>query len=151
MTTNTRRFINAAIVLQVLWISGAALAADLTIEVKDIRSKEGKLQVAVFDQEAAYDKSDISQSYATLTLPINAENSTFTLHEAPEGRYAVSLFHDENADDKLETGLTGIPKEGYGTSNAANKYDQPSFASASSQLENDDVRLTIQMHYMVNK
>jgi len=33
------------------------------------------------------------------------------------GKYAVALFHDENANKRLDQGFLGIPTEGYGFSN----------------------------------
>ena len=35
----------------------------------------------------------------------------------PRGIYAVSVFHDENMNGKLDKNHLGAPKEGYGTSN----------------------------------
>jgi uncharacterized protein (DUF2141 family) len=34
-------------------------------------------------------------------------------------RYAVSVFHDENSNGKLDRNLLGIPREGVGASNNA--------------------------------
>jgi uncharacterized protein (DUF2141 family) len=39
--------------------------------------------------------------------------------ELLEGEYAISLYHDVNGNNKLDTGLYGIPVEGYGFSNHA--------------------------------
>jgi uncharacterized protein (DUF2141 family) len=33
--------------------------------------------------------------------------------------YAVSVFHDENSNGKLDTNFMGIPREGVGASNGA--------------------------------
>ena len=48
------------------------------------------------------------------------------------GRYAVSVMHDEDADGELDTGLFGIPEEGWGVSNdaPAGAFGPPSFESA---------------------
>ena len=35
----------------------------------------------------------------------------------PPGTYAVGVLHDENRNGRIDTGLFGIPTEGYGVSN----------------------------------
>jgi uncharacterized protein (DUF2141 family) len=41
--------------------------------------------------------------------------------DVPEGTYAVNVFHDENSNERLDKGLFGIPKEGFGFSNDAGR------------------------------
>ncbi|MDR1437149.1 MAG: DUF2141 domain-containing protein, partial [Candidatus Symbiothrix sp.] len=49
--------------------------------------------------------------------------------------YAVSIFHDENDNGKLDTGVFGIPKERTGNSNnARGSYGPPKF---------DDCKFTV--------
>jgi len=45
--------------------------------------------------------------------------------------YAVSVFHDENYNGKLDTNLLGIPREGVGASNdARGNFRPPKFGAA---------------------
>ena len=37
--------------------------------------------------------------------------------DLPAGVYAVSVFHDENMNQKLDKNFVGVPKEEYGASN----------------------------------
>lgn len=47
------------------------------------------------------------------------------------GTYAISVFHDEDSDGEIDTGLFGIPREGWGTSrNARASMGPPSWADA---------------------
>jgi len=41
------------------------------------------------------------------------------------GRYAVSVFHDENSNGKMDTNFIGIPREGVGASNNAKGHLGP--------------------------
>jgi uncharacterized protein (DUF2141 family) len=43
----------------------------------------------------------------------------------PQGTYAVSVFHDENMNGKLDKNFVGAPKEGYGASNNPKKRMGP--------------------------
>lgn len=127
-----------------------SFAGDLTIEIKDIRSNLGKLQIAVFDQAEAFKNSDINNLYAAFTLPINDKESSITLHNLPKGDYAVTLFHDENNNNDIEMSSMGIPQEGYGTSNAKGKYDDLSFSEATITIEEKNETTEINMFYLTN-
>ena len=59
---------------------------------------------------------------------------TYTF-ELPQGRYAIGVFHDANRNNRLDTGLFGIPKEQFGFSNGASgRFGPPSFADAGFEL-----------------
>lgn len=91
--------------------------AELSVLFDNIRSKDGKLHVFVYNYENQYpynpyrnfeiDKSVVSD-FGTLriTLPEN-----FDL-----GKYAVSILDDENENEDLDR-FMGLPIEGYGFSN----------------------------------
>jgi uncharacterized protein (DUF2141 family) len=52
-----------------------------------------------------------------------------------DGVYAVSMFHDENMNQKLDKNLVGLPKEGYGASNnLRKKMGPPTFEETRFQL-----------------
>jgi uncharacterized protein (DUF2141 family) len=54
------------------------------------------------------------------------------------GIYAVSIFHDENNSDKLETGFMGIPKEDVACSNnAKGKMGPPKYVDAKFRITKD--------------
>jgi uncharacterized protein (DUF2141 family) len=52
-------------------------------------------------------------------------------NDIPPGVYAVAVFHDENANGKLDKNFLGIPREGYGASNNVRpKMSAPAFKDA---------------------
>ena len=68
--------------------------------------------------------------------------------EVPPGTYAMAVVHDENMNGKLDTGLLGIPTEGYGFSNDAKAlFSAPSFADASFRYDGGSIDLTMSLHY----
>ncbi len=148
MSVLTQQIIKPLLGSVLLLSSLSVFAADLTIDIEEVRGTKGKLHVAVFDKAAAYKKPDYDQAYATFTLAINPKSNRLTLHDLPKGHYAISLFHDENDNNKMETALTGMPKEGYGTSNATDKYDELSFAKARVKLGDKDKTVNVTVHYM---
>jgi uncharacterized protein (DUF2141 family) len=89
----------------------------LTVEVISLRSAKGQVVYSLFaGPEGFPDKGE--KAIASGTCPI-AEDKTarFGLPKLAPGVYAVTLFHDENGNGKLDTKTFGIPKEGFGFSN----------------------------------
>jgi uncharacterized protein (DUF2141 family) len=66
----------------------------------------------------------------------------------PAGRYAISLFHDENGNGRLDKALM-IPSEGYGFSrDAPVVMGPPSFAEAAFVVEGGEQHQAIRMRYI---
>jgi len=67
---------------------------------------------------------------------------------AAPGFYAVSVFHDENMNQKLDKNFVGVPKEGYGASNnPKKKMGPPSFEETKFQLSGMEQSLEIKLMY----
>lgn len=64
------------------------------------------------------------------------------------GTYAVALYHDENANRKLDRNWIGMPKEGYGFSNdAKGRMGPPSHQAAAFTVTDDDTTIDVKMRY----
>ena len=65
------------------------------------------------------------------------------------GIYAVSVFHDENSNGKLDTSFLGIPREGVGASNGARGHlGPPKFDAAAFQFSGGRLNLEIAIKYL---
>ena len=86
----------------------------LTVNVTDLRNGNGDLLVGVYTTADGF-PSDPVKSVGWKVLQANGNRvATFDL---PPGSYAAGVLHDENRNAKMDTGLFGIPKEGYGVTN----------------------------------
>lgn len=104
---------------------------DLTIEVKGIENNKGKIYIAIYDSEASFLKNAKG-----IIADINDKKSTGIFKGLKKGTYAVSLFHDENDNKKMDTKIFGIPKEPYGFSNDATGFmGPPKFEDAKFTIE----------------
>jgi uncharacterized protein (DUF2141 family) len=66
----------------------------------------------------------------------------------PQGVYAVSLFHDENRNGKLDSGVMRIPKEGYGFSNnPAKRFGPPKYEETTFVLSQPQYTTEIKLVY----
>jgi uncharacterized protein (DUF2141 family) len=137
------------------WLSLSALAqaqlaqADrIHVEISGLRSDKGQVLCALFssatdfpkktDKAVAQAKSDISNGHAVCEFAGIAS-----------GTYAVSVFHDENSNGKLDTNIMGIPREGVGASNnARGHFGPPKFAAAAFQFSGGRIDLKITINYL---
>lgn len=107
-----------AIALFLAAFSASSLAAadstpSLDVPVSTVRSSRGHVFVALYDQPnwlkpgrfLAYRK--VSARQGTVVARFGAVR---------QGRYSVAVFHDENANGRIDKNLIGLPAEGFGFS-----------------------------------
>ncbi len=106
-------------------------AADLTVEIRGIRSGAGSVFLAVHGprSKATFPSGDaVASAHRELA---GAGTLRFVIRDLAPGRYALTAFHDENGNGDLDTGLFGIPTEGYGFGNDAKAtFGPPDFDAA---------------------
>lgn len=91
----------------------AEAAATLTLNL-DCRSPEGRVMIAVYDSQGAYDGegAPVRRIAAEPGQPVRLEG-------LKPGRYAVKSFHDLNGNGKMDANPFGMPTEPYAFSNNA--------------------------------
>ena len=83
-------------------------------------------------------KSPISNGHAVCEFP-----------GVKEGTYAVSVFHDENSNGKLDAKFMGMPREGVGASNnAKGHFGPPKFDAAAFRFSGGRMELKITITYL---
>ena len=107
----------------------------LVIEISGLRNNKGHVLIALFNQANGFpDQSD--KAFRKLRIPANAGTIKASFDDLPPGSYAFGVVHDENDNQKLDTGLFGIPKEGFVFSrNAMGTMGPPSFDNAAIKIE----------------
>jgi uncharacterized protein (DUF2141 family) len=79
--------------------------------------------------------NDASKAIQVQSADIDPQTSSaqIVFTNVPEGVYAVSVFHDENMNQRLDKNFMGVPKEGYVASNNPKKrWDRPTSAKRNS-------------------
>lgn len=99
------------------------LKGDIQIKITDLPSSKGKVMLAVYNSEKNFEQTGIF--YKNAKLEIVKKTASFTFKDLPFGEYAIKLYHDENSNGLLDTGLFGIPTEGYAFSNNASGFMGP--------------------------
>jgi len=114
----------------------------ITVNISNIDSVKGNLIIGLYDSESNFLKKNISG----ILKKITAHTATVTFNNIKAGPYAISLFHDENENKKLDTYLFGIPKEDYGCSNnARGRMGPPKWKDAVFMVNNEDVTQNIKL------
>ena len=89
---------------------------DLILEVSGARSANGTVVATLFDSEDSFLRTPANEKRA----PVSTDGTaTVIFDDLAPGDYAISIFHDADADGELDTGLFGIPSEDVGFSNNA--------------------------------
>lgn len=96
---------------------------DLTIEISGMETDKGKVFIALFSSKETFLKS--GKATKGTNASVKNKKATAYFKGLKKGEYAVSLFHDENDNNKMDTRIFGIPKEPYGFSNNAKGFMGP--------------------------
>jgi len=124
-------------------------SATLTVHVIGARNTKGKIRAALFRGAEGF-PNDASKAIHTQAADIDTQTSSaqVVFTDLPPGFYAVSVFHDENMNQKLDKNFVGVPKEGYGASNnPKKKMGPPSFEETKFQLSGMEQSLEIKLMY----
>lgn len=124
-----------------------ASCADLTITIKNVRSAAGMLLVAVYDSDDSF--LNLEHARAQMKSKATKGEVVFTVHDLAAGKYAVTAYHDENNNGKLDRNWLHIPTEGYGFSNdARGTAGPPKFTQAAFGLQSDsDKSISLSLQY----
>lgn len=135
--------------------------ADLVINVEHITSKEGKVLLFVHDNASEYHADDDTtdedfNAFHWIAMTPSAETMTAVFHDLPEGRYAISSYHDEDGDGGLDRHYWPfvflMPSEAYGVGNNAYAYfSKASFDDACIELKAPVTEVNVRLSHHLRK
>jgi uncharacterized protein (DUF2141 family) len=131
--------------LTLLWAVSAAAAEPgrIVVTIVGFGSDDGQAMVALFDDTGRF---PMDGELVGVTAAITGGQATVTFEDVAAGIYAVSVFHDENGNGKLDTRFMGIPKEPIGVSNdAKGRFGPPRFEDARVEVGQGTLELTINL------
>lgn len=107
---------------------------NITVNISGLDSNKGKVLIALYNEKGQFLKKGFRGGMTQIT----DKKISYVFEEIPKGEYAVSFFHDENDNNKMDTNFFGIPKEDYGCSNNATGFmGPPKYDDAKFILETD--------------
>jgi uncharacterized protein (DUF2141 family) len=128
------------IILPALLIIGLLSASNLfaqhrlEVVIKNIKEVKGTIRIALYNNE-----NDFLEKFVQgKVVKVSGTEAKVVFENLAPGTYAVSAFHDENENEKLDSGFMGIPLEPYGFSNdARGTFGPPSFEKAKVSIDKD--------------
>lgn len=114
---------------------------NLTVSINGADNNKGRIMIAVYNESSHF----LSKGYKYTTSKLSNKGCEVNFNNLPEGTYAVSVFHDENDNGKLDSNFLGVPKEDYGCSNNAKGFmGPPKWKDAKFQLKaNKQITITL--------
>lgn len=133
-------------------VSGVTLQAQnkLTVTVTGIENPAGKLYIALYDNSVPF-LSDKAIAGKIEKIDSSVQNIIF--EGLKDGDYAITMFHDENDNGKLDLGEWGIPTEKYGFSNNVDPAElrrAPVFEECKFRISGNTT-VTIQLVHTIKK
>jgi uncharacterized protein (DUF2141 family) len=118
------------------------------VEIGGLRNDKGQVLCAIYSSADGFPKKG-DKALAHANSPISDGHAVCEFPGVNAGTYAISVFHDENSNGKLDTNFMGIPREGVGASNnAAGHHGPPKFDAAAFRFTGNRLELKITVHYL---
>ncbi|WP_299334647.1 DUF2141 domain-containing protein [uncultured Psychroserpens sp.] len=113
---------------------------DIIVKIDNLDNNKGKVYVALYNSQDTF----LDKGYKASFTYIENNSCEVVFKNVPNGIYAISMFHDENGNNRLDSNFLGIPKEDYGCSNNARGFmGPPKWKDAKFELHNKSVTKTI--------
>ena len=107
---------------------------NITVIIKEVTNDKGQMFLALYNSETDFLEKELKGAKSKIV----SNSCTVTIENIPAGVYAVSVFHDENDNGKMDTNFMGIPKEDFGCSNdAKGLMGPPKWNDAKFELQSD--------------
>ena len=113
-------------------LSPKILAAHGTIIIKNVEHGEGYIDLKVYTNKESFLKEELAAE--VVRKKANKGETIMPLSKIHEGKIAIVVYHDEDANNELKTGFFWRPKEGFAFSNNYFPKGPPKFNKAAIQL-----------------
>ena len=118
------------------------------VEVVGLHSEKGRVLCALYSSRDGFPKQS-EKALARVSSAIAGKKAVCEFSGVAPGTYAISVFHDENSNGKLDTKFMGIPREGVGASNGAKGHlVPPKFEAAALSFSGGRLELWITINYL---
>lgn len=111
----------------------------LTVTVSGLKNSTGTVKVGLYNSDGTF----LKKTYKSLSSEIKNKETVVTFSNVPAGEYAISTFHDENNNGKLDKNMMGIPSEDYAASNNAKGFMGPPAYTDAKFVINKDSKIEI--------
>ena len=123
----------------------------LKILITGFKNDEGVARVALFCGKHGF-PNDAEYAYWKGECDIHYNESRLIINNIEYGTYAVSVYHYENNNGKLDKKCKLIPSEGFGTSNNSRKEKEgPSYDLSMFEVNADSIFIKVKLEYLIDR
>src|SRR5262249_5102737 len=90
----------------------------IRVDVVSLHSSQGDVKCALFNSAVGF-PDDSSRAVKLTSAKIEGNKASCSFADGAPGGYAVSVYHDEKSNGKLDRNFIGVQREGVGASNDA--------------------------------
>jgi len=119
-------------------------AGTITVEVWNLQNDEGQVGCSLYSKKDGF-PTDSKKAKARMMVQPSKGKATCVFKGVEPGTYAVSMMHDANEDEELETNFVGRPKEWWGVSNDVplERFGPPKYEKATFKFDGTTKTLKI--------
>lgn len=140
------RVLSFAFAAGLIFMAGQASAARISVTISGLHSTQGNVFVGLYATPSKFLNG--TQTDAMRRVPASTGPITVVFDNLPPGTYAVGAYHDENANDHLDTNFLGIPEEGYALSNGVRAVtSKPTFQQAAFTVGDQGAAIALHIRY----
>jgi uncharacterized protein (DUF2141 family) len=133
-----------------IWIlilySSILFSHSITVHITNIHGIKGDILVGLYTVSENFTSIDDVYKQGKITK-ITKKRNVYKFINIPNGKYAISIFHDENRNNELDKYFLGTPKEGYGFSNNLRPILRSATFKESAFELSKDIELIIKIGY----
>jgi len=121
-----------SLILLFIVLFSSSLFAHGTIIITNVEHSDGYIDVKIYDNKKNFLKEDLARE--TVRKKATKGQTVVPLSKIHEGQIAIVVYHDEDNNNEMKTGLFWRPKEGYAFSKNYKPKGPPKFSKASIEL-----------------
>ena len=122
--------------------------SQIRVQIDGLRNDKGQVLCSLFSSAADFPKHT-DKAVAHAQSAISSGQAICEFPGVAPATYAISVFHDENSNGKMDTNFMGIPREGVGASNnARGHFGPPKFDAAAFSFSGGRLDLKITIYYL---
>jgi len=116
----------------------------LTVKVEGVRGAKGNIRAVLYADPKTFRKE--AQAVAVIQTAAIPGEVSLSWPDVKPGKYAVVVYHDEDANGELNRRFGMFPTEGYGLSNNPKVSGPPPFEPSAFEVSGA-TEITVELHY----
>jgi len=144
--TSLHSSIAFVLILASTLMANAQSGGRLAVTVGGARNDDGSIRCGLYNSPNGF--REPGREFKGAVARVRNGQGTCVFSGIPPGTYAVAVFHAEQNETRMETGMFGKPKQGYGFSrNPSSTFGPPGFDSAAFDYQGGNQNLSVQLNY----